>query len=61
MTVDFSAGIVFALYTSKTSQGRWVMVIESGFFYFVLLTLLMVILNVLLTKSQRRHDRHSTV
>jgi hypothetical protein len=37
------------------------MVIESGFFYIVLITLLMVILNVLLTKSQRRHDRHSTV
>jgi hypothetical protein len=45
----------------RTSQGRWVMVIESGFFYIVLITLLMVILNVLLTKSQRRHDRHSTV
>ena len=35
------------------------MLTESLFFYFVLLTLLMVILNVLLTKVQQRHDRHS--
>ena len=37
------------------------MLTESLFFYFVLLTLLMVILNVLLTRSERRHDRHSHV
>ena len=37
------------------------MVTESLFFYFVLLTLLMVILNALLTRSERRHDRHSHV
>jgi hypothetical protein len=35
------------------------MLTENLFFYFVLLTLLMVIVNVLLTKAQQRHDRHS--
>ena len=35
------------------------MLTESVFFYFVLLSLLMVIVNVLLTKVQQRHDRHS--
>ena len=35
------------------------MVTESAFFYFVLLTLLIVVLNALMTKSHRRHDRHS--
>jgi len=35
------------------------MVTESVFFYFVLLSLLMVIVNVLLTKAQQWHDRHS--
>lgn len=35
------------------------MVTESGFFYFVLLTLLMIVLNALLTKSHHRHDGHS--
>ncbi len=37
------------------------MVTESVFFYFVLLSLLVVIANVLLTKAQQRHDRHSHV
>ena len=37
------------------------MVTESAFFYLVLLTLLAMILNALLTKSQRRHDHHSHV
>jgi hypothetical protein len=37
------------------------MVTESVFFYFVLLSLLMVIVNVLLTKAQQRHDRDSHV
>ena len=37
------------------------MVLESSFFYFVLLTLLMVVINVLMTKLERRHDRHSHV
>jgi hypothetical protein len=35
------------------------MVAESAFFYFVLLTLLVVVLNALRAKSQRRHDHHS--
>jgi hypothetical protein len=35
------------------------MVIESVFFYFVLLTLFIVLLNALVTKSRRRHDRRS--
>ncbi len=35
------------------------MVTEGAFFYFVLLTLLAMVLNALLAKSQRRHDRHS--
>jgi len=34
------------------------MVTENAFFYFVLLTLLIIVLNALLAKSQRRHDRH---
>jgi hypothetical protein len=38
---------------------RWVMVTESTIFYLVLLTLLTWLINVLLTKSSRRHDRHS--
>jgi hypothetical protein len=37
------------------------MVTESVFFYFVLLSLLVVIANALLTKAQQRHDRHSHV
>ena len=37
------------------------MVTESAFFYFVLLTLLAMVVNALLAKSQRRHDRHSHV
>ncbi len=35
------------------------MVTESTIFYLVLLTLLTWLLNVLLTKSSRRHDRQS--
>ncbi len=34
------------------------MVTESAFFYLVLITVLMVLLNVLATWSQNRHDRH---
>jgi hypothetical protein len=34
------------------------MVAESTFFYLVLITLLMVVLNALATRSHNRHDRH---
>jgi hypothetical protein len=44
---------------NNLSNRRRVMVIESVFFYFVLLTLFIVLLNALLTKSRRRHDRRS--
>jgi len=37
------------------------MVTESAFFYLVLITVLMVLLNVLATRSHNRHDRHSHV
>jgi len=40
-------------------SGGGFMVTESTIFYLVLLTLLTWLLNVLLTKSSRRHDRHS--
>ena len=43
------------------SKRRWSMETESAFFYFVLLTLLIVVLNALLSKSHRRDDRHSHV
>ena len=33
------------------------MVTESAFFYLVLITILMVVLNALATWSQNRHDR----
>jgi hypothetical protein len=35
------------------------MVTESAFFYLVLLTLLIVVLNALLTKTHRRDDHRS--
>jgi hypothetical protein len=34
------------------------MVTDSAFFYLVLVTVLMLVLNVLATRSQNRHDRH---
>ena len=37
------------------------MVLESSFFYFVLLTLLVLVLNAVMIKFERRHDRHSDV
>ena len=37
------------------------MITDSTFFYFVVLTLFIVVLNVLLTRTKRRHDRHSHV
>ena len=37
------------------------MVLESSFFYFVLLTLLVAVVNALMTKFERRHDWHSRV
>jgi hypothetical protein len=33
------------------------MVTESAFFYLVLITILMVVLNSLATRSRNRHDR----
>jgi len=33
------------------------MVTESAFFYLVLVTILMVVLNALATRSRNRHDR----
>jgi hypothetical protein len=35
------------------------MVAESGFFYVVLLTLLIIVLNALLVRWRRRHDGES--
>lgn len=37
------------------------MLLESSFFYFVLLTLLVMVINALMAKFERRHDWHSHV
>lgn len=37
------------------------MLLESSFFYFVLLTLLVMVINALMAKFERRHDWHSQV
>ena len=57
-------GICFAHLSSRKpasdlSKSRCSMLIESTFFYFVLLTLLSVILNALAARLHRWHDGHS--
>jgi hypothetical protein len=37
------------------------MVTETAFFYLVLITVLVVVLNALATRSHNRHDRHLLV
>ena len=44
---------------SDLSKSGCSMVTENTFFYFVLLTLLSVILNALAARSHHRHDGHS--